>query len=118
HEAPCRRNGSREARMPPAMLTHFLPPGALPDTPPQPTHEADALIAQATSVPPRVPGTKLFARVDASAPEGDVACRAADERPAHFGSHPLACPNHPPEQEALDARVRAAARLDVDGVLL
>lgn len=100
------------------MRAHFVPTGESPEANRLPTHESDALIARVESLPPRVAGARLFARVDASSPAGDVACRAADEKPARYEGQELSCPHRPSDQEALDERVRAAARLDVDGVLL
>lgn len=100
------------------MRAHFVPDGDSPESARLPSHESDALIGRMESLPPRATGARLFARVDAFSPDGEIACRAADEKPARYDGRELACPNHPPEQEALDQRVRAAARLDVDGVML
>lgn len=90
---------------------------------------ADALLVPAGDSPPaKVAGTKLFVSVDAVAPASDAACLDAKGQastlhdPATLstsvGTRPIACPNDKAEEHALDERAKAAARFDVDGVVL
>lgn len=78
----------------------------------------DVLVGPADALPARVPGVGLHAIVDVRSVAGEGACSSADDEPARIDGRTLSCPNETGEAAALDDRTRAAARLQVDALVL
>lgn len=80
---------------------------------------ADACARLGTALEEGARPFDLYATVDAHAPKDPLlACRSREGEPSTSDGRLLVCPHAESEQRALDERVRAGARLPVEGVLL
>lgn len=100
------------------MHLHFTSLPEKPDAELLRAREEDSIVAEPTALGQPPPDTSLYVRVDAFSPTTEGACRAADNESTRLDGQPISCPHHPAAQDALDERVRAAARLDTSGVIL
>lgn len=89
-------------------------------------HAADVLVVEAEGLEARLEllgGTErsfeLYAQLDASSPEAPLmACRTRLGEPSRRGERLLLCPHAKSEQPLFDDKIRALARLPVEGILL
>src|SRR5690242_9955378 len=111
------------------MNLQIVRPGESPAIALMPERGADALLVPSgADLPAKPVGTKLFVTVDAVSPGSEPACLDSAGAPSVVKDHTsltttsaqraVACPNHKLTELLLDERVKEAARLAVDGVVL